>query len=870
MNVSNRKCINRLAFRSMKSSRGRNVIATIAVALTALLFTALFTIIGSIVYGFEQSNFRQVGTCSHGEFKRLTLEQYDILKEDEAIKEYGLRRVAGIATGEEFLKHKAEISYCDENTVKWMFISPTKGRLPKENSNEAATDTKVLSLIGAKGEIGEEITLEIDVDGVIVKKNFTLCGIWESDEVAFASHVLIAESMVEEIVSQNKNPSIDGIFGSYGLDIMLKDSKNIETEMLAILERNGFQSTDRSADDYIDVGINWGYLSESMNSIDAGTAVAIAALLIIIMTAGYLIIFNVFRISVTNDIRHYGLLKTIGTTGKQIHRIVFIQAITLSAVGIPIGLVLGWFTGAVLAPVIINELNITNAGTSANPVIFVFSAVFALVTVLISCLKPARIAGRVSPVEALRYTESNGKATIRKSQKGVSLIGMAMANLGRSKGKTALTVTSLALSVALFSFTFIFANSFSMDKYLKNIKADFLISDASYFKYMWKTDAAIDDDVIEMLSSLEGVENGGVTYGLSVMPQVYTPEDFLRNELISYGYPSETLENYIDAAEKKNGLIAYTAQLYGMDDFILSKINLIDGDISKLSDGGKYIAAVVSTDDLGNANLDSTWLKIGDTVTLRHTDSRKYVNLDTGEISDDLPTDTMNIDLIIESHDEDYEVVALVNITHTLGYRFYSGTQFVMGKSRFIEDTKTEYPMYYAFDVADDKEESIEEYIAEFTENSVYDYDSKSGTAEEFNSFKRMFVIMGVALSGIVGLIGLLNFANTILTGIFARRRELSVLRSIGMTGKQLKTMLIYEGLFYTVVAVSVGLVLNILTIPASSVLEKMFWFCEYRFTALPIAITVPLFVIVGIALPLVTYKVFSKKTVVERLRESE
>src|SRR5699024_5254023 len=129
------------------------------------------------------------------------------------------------------------------------------------------------------------------------------------------------------------------------------------------------------------------------------------AILLLIVLTGYLIIYNVFQISVTSDIRFYGLLKTIGTTPRQLRRIIRQQAVALSLVGIPIGLVAGWLVGCVLTPVIVRRMNGMEEVRSADPRIFVFAAVFALATVLLSCRRPGRLAGKVSPVEAVRYTE---------------------------------------------------------------------------------------------------------------------------------------------------------------------------------------------------------------------------------------------------------------------------------------------------------------------------------------------------------------------------------------------------------------------------------------------------------------------------------
>lgn len=124
-------------------------------------------------------------------------------------------------------------------------------------------------------------------------------------------------------------------------------------------------------------------------SLDPTVVIAIGAMLLLIIFTGYLIIYNVFQISVTNDIRFYGLLKTIGTTPRQLRQIIRQQALLLSAVGIPLGLLIGWFVGGKLTPVIVDRLNGISHVVSVNPIIFIASALFSLLTVTLSCRKPA-------------------------------------------------------------------------------------------------------------------------------------------------------------------------------------------------------------------------------------------------------------------------------------------------------------------------------------------------------------------------------------------------------------------------------------------------------------------------------------------------
>ena len=457
MKVSNGKTIRRLGWRSMKAARTRNLIAVLAIALTTVLFTSLFTIAMSINDGFQQSNFRQVGGFSHGGFKYLTEEQFHELKDDPLIDQWGMRRFIGMPTEVPFNKSHVEVSYADANEAHWMYCDPVEGRLPQEGTDEAATDTHVLELMGVTPEIGAKFTLTFDVDGHETTQTFTLCGWWEYDEAIVANHILIPESRADAILTETgvvPGQTTDGMTGTYNMDVMLKNgARNIAGDLDQILENHGYQAESSAQPGYIHTGVNWGYTGAQLSgSMDPATFIAICAVLLLIIFTGYLIIYNVFQISVTNDIRFYGLLKTIGTTPRQLRRIIRQQALTLSLAGIPLGLVLGWLIGGQLTPAIVSQLNGVVPMTSVSPVIFIGAALFSLVTVLLSCRKPGRIAGKVSPIEAVRYTEGGGiKRKTKKGRRGVSLLSMAWANLGRSRGKTVITVLSLTLAVVLLT-----------------------------------------------------------------------------------------------------------------------------------------------------------------------------------------------------------------------------------------------------------------------------------------------------------------------------------------------------------------------------------------------------------------------------------
>jgi putative ABC transport system permease protein len=221
----------------------------------------------------------------------------------------------------------------------------------------------------------------------------------------------------------------------------------------------------------------------------------------------------------------------------------------------------------------------------------------------------------------------------------------------------------------------------------------------------------------------------------------------------------------------------------------------------------------------------------------------------------------------------EYEVAALVTIPNSLGYRYYGSDEFVMNDVTFQEDSGTGDVMYYAYDTTDEANAPMEDFLADYTGNvqPAYDYESKQTYADEFNSFKNMFLILGGILSFIVGLVGVLNFLNAVLTGILARRREFAVLQSVGMTGKQLKTMLVWEGLYYTLSSVAVTLILTAAAGPlASTMLGNLFWFFSYHFTVTPILLVLPMFALLGACLPLLAYRTVAKRSLIERLRVAE
>ena len=884
MRVKNRKTIWNLSLRSFRASGKRNVIAAAAIALTTLLFTSLFTIVMSLNSSYQTYTFRQIGGYAHGTFKDVTEEQVQDISGHRKVKATGERIVAGTISDGVFAKVPAEISYMDSNNTKWSYIELEEGREP-EAENEIIMDKAALELLGVTPEIGAEISLTYQIsdknqNGGSRTDTFVLAGWWEYDSISPVHFINVSRTYVKNLEKEMEKEGMEPF--RTDLSVMLPSSMNIDGTMEEIEKDLGYQREDPDAGNYVNYGVNWGYTSTQAESeLDPGMMIAMAAFLILVIFTGYLIIYNIFQISVTGDIRYYGLLKTIGVTPRQLKRIIRQQALLLCAIGCPPGLAAGWAVGYLLVPVVIEKSSLgeISARVSSSPVIFIVSALFAVVTVLLSCGRPGRMAAKVSPVEAVKYTESGNFSRRQRRSRRAGIGRMALANLGRNKKKTVLVVVSLSLSVVLLAVTFQFTGGFSMEKYLaEKTCADFIVGSTDYFRFRGgRPDSGISEETVKTIQANTEMESGGQAWAVSGEdPKVWMSEEQFREN--AYGASGEMIRQELSYRERRGEKIEASLQVEGMDNALLEKLTVLAGDIKPLQDPeAKAIAVTVDTDDYGNPESGDVAPQPGEKLTVTYVDEGYYEDSRTGEpVTDATPEEYIRYH-IEKSHDVEYTVCAVVTVPYQISFRYglmYS-MKAVMGTEQLRKDSGTELEsLLYMFDTPDrEAEKAAETFLAGMTagETSGLMYESKDLARKDFQGFQQMFLFLGGALCAIVSIVGILNFFNAILTGILARKREFAMLQAVGMTGKQLKKMLMEEGLIYAGTTVLISLVLILAMEPLTGrMLESMFWFFEYHFSVTAVFVTAPVFLFLGVALPLAVYRSIAKLTIVERLRETE
>ena len=878
MNVKNAKCIRHLSFRSLWASRKRNLIAVAAIVLTTLLFTSLFTVALSINANYERFTFRQIGGYCHGTFKDVTEEQIQAISRHRKVKAAGERIVIGYSNDGVFSEDTAEVSFMDENCSAWSFATPDHGRIP-QGGNEIAMDTKALDLLGVEPEIGAEISLTFhlrDEDSITLDKTdiFTLVGWWEYDTLSPTHYINIsreyAKNAEKEAVAAGMQP-----FRS-DLAVMMTSAIDIRGQMEQVDRDLGYTWETRDAENSVRIGVNWAYTTAKLGeSIDATTIAAVAAFLLLVIFTGYLIIYNIFQISVTGDIRFYGLLKTIGITPRQMRRIIRQQALLLCAAGIPIGLLAGYAVGSLLTPVVLAQttLDTDKVITSASPLIFIASALFSLVTVLISCARPGRLAGKVSPVEATKYTDTLPTRKKSRATHGAKVYQMAFANLGRNKSKTTLVILSLTLSVVLLNMLVTFTNGFDTDKFLKQQTcADFIVSSPDYFNYGSHMGNYVSADIIEQISSNTLQTTAGCGYTLSGMEIIgWMSEESWRKEMSHY-VSGEALELSLNQSARREDLVGSNALTEGLDRALFDKLTVIEGDISPLfQENSHAIALAVYVDDYGNVSHQEFYPPIGSTQTVTYVKDFCFVDSRTGEESDENTPYEFLEQRITDSMDIDYTICAYVYIPNSMSHRYQTlGYSFVLPVEKLAADSgQAPVPMFYLFDTPDAAaEQSAEAYLDALTGNtSGLMYESKATLRAEFENFRYMFLLLGGILCAVIGLVGVLNFFNAIMTGILSRKREFAVLQAVGMTKRQLKSMLVCEGLFYALGASAAALVLSLLLNPLiGSFLENMFWFFRAGFTFTPVLLAIPVFALLGCLIPSLVYGQAARQSIIEQL----
>ena len=427
---------------NLKVHRKRNLLLVLAITLTTILFTSVLEIGFGGMQSIQETQLKLSGMKADAELRFLDKEQFQKVQNSDLFESVGGRVPIALMEGE--TKRPIEIDYLDKAGMEAYYLSLEEGKMP-EDEKEVLLSEQALEELGIKKEVGSHVPVSFTLRGQEYNFDMRLSGWYKGGPKV--NFLIVSETFLEQNpeVSENTYDIDKEILGTYYASVCVKNTGNIEQNLKEYAESLGAQTENADGNNYVNVAVNPMLYSEDGNT---GVGLSIVFFGALFILCGYLLIYNIFDIGVMQDIQEFGIMKTIGMTGKQIKRLMRRQMLLLSLIGIPIGLVVGYGLGALLLPVILKnweyseeELTIVQ---SVHPAIFILTVFFVLITVFLSMRRPSKRAAKYSAIETAKYTEVKKKTAEKDIH---SIKNIARSNLQRNRKRTVLVFTSLILSV---------------------------------------------------------------------------------------------------------------------------------------------------------------------------------------------------------------------------------------------------------------------------------------------------------------------------------------------------------------------------------------------------------------------------------------
>ena len=375
--------------------------------------------------------------------------------------------------------------------------------------NEITTTDLALKALGVEPAIGASVPVKFEIRGQTYHYDMVLSGWWDAGNDT-VSLMVVSEQFVAENpgLFQNTWAAHREMAGLTFSEVVLRDKVDIRGQLEAFVRSVGGDPGNINADNFILVSEN--QMAQGMTTMDSILFAAASVMMFVV--CGYLLIYNIFDISVMQEVRQYGLLRMIGAFPRQIKNLVKRQAFWITLIGLPIGL-----AGGFAADELFCAEHRSAAQVSTSPLIFVIASLFTIVTVYISTRKPVKKAAKVSPPEAVRYTEQEAcrKRSASRTQ-GAKLSRMAFSNFGRNRRRAAFIMASMLLCLVLVNTVGIIVQSMDEEIFLSaSSKTNYTVYNsalANVMKGVRHHADALPASVVDLISRQPGVENGRSLY----------------------------------------------------------------------------------------------------------------------------------------------------------------------------------------------------------------------------------------------------------------------------------------------------------------------------------------------------------------------
>lgn len=747
--------IHRLALSNVRQNKSRSILMILSIFLTTLLLSA----IAGIGCGAVRNNRVNAGNL-YGNYvatlKKVTQEQYEMLGLRSEFTHVGRNAyVAQIDSGKAGID--MELSFMDitaaENTNFDHLLKA--GTLPiAENEIAASAEFfEKFGLISARPGDYVSIPLRKDSQSKFEEKEFVVSGVTQSLQTGTVQKVfqgIVSQEFYESLYPQQMR--------SYEVTLRLNDTimKEGGDYEEIVLEAAGLCGVEEE-----NISPNKPYLRWVC---EPGTETIMGCILIglLVIVVSVAVIYNIFQVGMVQKIQEYGKIKALGATRKQMRKLILREGMLLAAVGIPLGLLSGCGVASVMCRKLIVGsqamvgVELENVSAISLPLLLVV-AIAAFLTVRLALSYPMRVAAKISPVEAMRYQENTSRGkSVRKGSKTISVFGMTLSNLSANRRRTVSTICTMGLSCVLFVSLSNLAgnidNKFEARRYMEygqfSVSLDWRLNDTAYPE--------------KNLCQIQRNNPLGAEFQkkLKAIPGVTEVKSRKRFEVENLSLNSMDLDGpYVDVCVlDREGFERYgKGSALGNVDY--DEVAAVDGILF----GASYFMA-----DYG--------YQIGQQIKLKDMTG-------TG-------------------------VVCQGKLMGSFGSApgTWIITQDTFDKLGITEDvTETVWTDCRQKDKAG-VEEAIQELVSgmEYVETGSYDSAIKQA------QYGTKMMQGGIyALLGLLGVIGFLNMANTIITGAVTRKRELGVLQAVGMTNRQLNWMMQMEGIFFSAGTAAISLIVG-------------------------------------------------------------
>ncbi|GAA0775037.1 ABC transporter permease [Clostridium subterminale] len=832
-----------LSWKYLKDNKKRTILTIIGIILSVALITSICTFILTVQNSMLENTKKTIGAF-HVAITNVSENEINKIETNPKVNSIGVM-VSEDAVP--FIKNKSiQLNYLNEAALKLMNVNLEEGQLPK-NDNEIVIERWILRYFNEEIKVGDGVKIQDETGN---ERNYILSGIakddWKNQSEGISKAYLIKNSSIIKedstvLVEINEKADKQEVISEISNLISGKSKVNQNKDLLRL--------TGESSN---------GGLNRSIYSV---TFIVIG----IVVLATVVVIYNAFHISIAERMKQFGLLRAIGTTKKQIMTLVIREASIMILIGIPLGI----FFGIVSVYCIVFTFSkISGFGDFSNlkvvisPLALLISGGVGAVTIYFSAYLPARGAGKTSPLVAI-----SSQSLIKKEKKNKSgkFLGrflkvdttIALKNVKRNKRRFYVTVLSMAISVTLFVAFTSFAKFSS--NFAEKVTEDNDMAFSIFQNYNTDEPQDIDGKIIEEVKSIPGIEETYINYKYIPM-EGFVDNSAIPEEVRQWASENDSEDLFNSKVDGENkSKIRVVFQAYEDNKLEAAKKYIKEGSIDNLKDGEVIIVReTIFFGEERSLIAPMAKLKVGDEVLIsnaEYSDGQKEFN------GKDL---------------KKVKVAAIVDVQPFNSVE-YQGTLNIIGSNETAKNIIEGNPQQMENFKIDGIEIKIsdESYVDKIDEslkkientNAGLNYNNKIEAAKSDKAFKLQISILLMGFTIVIALISAVNIVNTVTTNILLRSKEIAALKAIGMTRKQVKKMITFEGVLFGLYGGIIGSILG--TILSYVLYNPMSNIRDFKFI-LPwesIIIAIIAVVIMGYVSALIPLRRLNKENIIDGIR---